>query len=115
MKKRFLAILLVVISVLCCMTACDKKDDDSTKPKPNPNPGYDVVEDNEAHYLIFMVEANEVGKMLVVSTDNYENLEPYFPTVPEKKGFVGYWENIEEVYSSTQKEIYINAYYVKNN
>ena len=68
MKKRFLAILLVVISVLCCMTACGKKDDDSTK--PNPNPGYDVVEDNEAHYLIFMVEANEVEKMLVVSTDN---------------------------------------------
>lgn len=115
MKKRFLAVLFVVISVLCCMTACDKKDDDSTKPKPNPNPGYDVVEDNEAHYLIFMVEANEVEKMLVVSTDNYENLEPYFPTVPEKEGFVGYWEDIDEVYSSTQKEIYINAYYVKNN
>lgn len=113
MKKRFLAVLLVVISVLCCMTACGKNNDDANK--PNPNPGYDVVEDNEAHYLIFMVEANEVEKMLVVSTDNYENLEPYFPTVPEKKGFVGYWENIEEVYSSTQKEIYINAYYVKNN
>ena len=115
MKKRFLAILLVVISVLCCMTACDKKDDDSTKPKPNPNPGYDVVEDNEAHYLIFMVEANEVEKMLVVSTDNYENLEPYFPTVPvpEKEGFVGYWEYIDEVYSSTQKEIYVDAYYLK--
>ena len=111
MKKRFLAILLVVISVLCCMTACGKKDDDSTK--SNPNPGYDVVEDNEAHYLIFMVEANEVEKMLVVSTDNYENLEPYFPTVPEKEGFVGYWEDIDEVYSSTQREIYINAYYVK--
>ncbi len=111
MEKRFLAILLVVISVLCCMTACGKKDDDSTK--SNPNPGYDVVEDNEAHYLIFMVEANEVEKMLVVSTDNYENLEPYFPTVPEKEGFVGYWEDIDEVYSSTQREIYINAYYVK--
>lgn len=88
MKKKFLAILLVVISVLCCMTACGKKDDDSTNPDPNPdpnpdsNPGYDVVEDNEAHYLIFMVEAREVEKMLVVSTDNYENLEPYFPTVP---------------------------------
>lgn len=83
MKKRFLAILLVVISVLCCMTACGKKDDDSTK--PNPNPGYDVVEDNEAHYLIFMVEANEVEKMLVVSTDNYENLEPYFRQCRRKK------------------------------
>lgn len=44
---------------------------------------------------------------------NYENLEPYFPTVPEKESFVGYWEDIDEVYFSTQKEIYINAYYVK--
>lgn len=26
---------------------------------------------------------------------NYENLEPYFPTVPEKKSFVGYWEDID--------------------
>ena len=113
MKKRFLAILLVVISVLCCMTACGKKDDDSTK--PNPNPGYDVVEGKGAHDRIVVVEANEVEKMLVVSADNYENLEPYFPTVPEKEGFVGYWEDVDEVYSSTQKEIYINAYYVKNN
>lgn len=111
MRKRFLAILLVVISMFCCLTACGKGKADSSG--SSPNPGYDVVEDNEAHYLIFMVEANEVEKMLVVSTDNYENLEPYFPTVPEKEGFVGYWEDIDEVYSSSQKDIYINAYYVK--
>lgn len=57
-----------------------------------------------------MAGGEKISRILVVSTDNYENLEPYFPTVPEKKGFVGYWEDIDEVYSSTQREIYINAY-----
>lgn len=60
-----------------------------------------------------MADGEKISRMFVVSTDNYEYLEPYFPTVPEKKGFVGYWEDIDEVYFSTQKEIYINAYYVK--
>ncbi len=62
-----------------------------------------------------MAGGEKIARMLVVSNDNYEILEPYFPTAPDKDWFVGYWENIEEVYSSTQKEIYINAYYVKNN
>ena len=60
-----------------------------------------------------MAGGEKISRMLVVSTDNYEKFEPYFPTVPENKGFVGYWEDIDEVYSLTQRESYINAYYVK--
>lgn len=53
--------------------------------------------------------------MLAVSTDTYENLEIYFPTVPEKDGYIGYWKELNVVYSSTEKEVYSNAYYVKTN
>lgn len=110
MKKRLIALFLIIAVAMCCFSACGDKEEDPV----NPKPGYDVVEDdNEAHYLIFMVEAIEVEKMLVVSTDTYENLEAYFPTVPEKDGYIGYWEDLRYVYLSTEKEIYINAYYVK--
>ena len=33
-----------------------------------------------------MADGEKISRMLVVSTDNYENLEPYFPTAPVKIG-----------------------------
>lgn len=109
MKKRFIVLFLIMVVTMCCFSACGDKKEDPV----NPNPGYDVVNDKEAHYLIFMIQATEIARMLVVSTDTYENLEAYFPTIPEEDGYTGYWEELSAVYSSTEKEIYINAYYVK--
>ena len=59
-----------------------------------------------------MVENIEIERMLVVSTNTFENLQVYFPTIPEKEGYNSYWEETV-VYSDTQKEVYINAYYTK--
>lgn len=61
-----------------------------------------------------MADGKEVARMLVVSTDMYEDLEPYFPTIEEKDGYICYWDdNVVEVYSPSQKEIRIVAYYAK--
>lgn len=111
--KKILAMLLAVLT-LFCLCSCGGEEPEPTP--PDTDPGHSVVQDTEAHYLVFMVgegqSAKEVGRMLVVSTDTFENLEPYFPTIPEKAGYNSYWEETV-VYAETQKEVYINAYYVK--
>lgn len=56
-----------------------------------------------------MADGEEIARILVAFNNNFEILEPYFPTAPDKDWFVGYLEDIDEVYSSTQKEIYFNA------
>ena len=121
MKKNILLMLIIVLS-LSMLFSCGSTNvpsDTSTPPdsgEPSdpttPPPSYGVVDDEEAHYLIFKVEDIEVEKMLVVSTDTYESLEAYFPTIPAKEGFNAYWEEVA-VYSDTQNTIYINAYYVR--
>ena len=121
MKKNILLMLIIVLS-LSMLFSCGNDDvpsDSSTPPdsgEPSdpttPPPSYGVVDDEEAHYLIFKVEDIEIEKMLVVSTDTYESLEAYFPTIPAKEGFNAYWEEVA-VYSDTQNTIYINAYYVR--
>ena len=121
MKKNILLMLIIVLS-LSLLFSCGSTDipdvpttpsDPTTPSEPTtPPPSYGVVDDEEAHYLIFKVEDIEIEKMLVVSTDTYENLEAYFPTIPAKEGFNAYWEEVA-VYSDTQNTIYINAYYVR--
>ena len=121
MKKNILLMLIIVLS-LSMLFSCGSTNvpsvpsapPDSGKPSDptTPPPSYGVVDDEEAHYLIFKVEDIEIEKMLVVSTDTYENLEAYFPTIPVKEGFNAYWEEVA-VYSDTQNTIYINAYYVR--
>ena len=121
MKKNILLMLIIVLS-LSMLFSCGSTDNpsgsssssDSDEPSDptTPPPSYGVVDDEEAHYLIFKVEDIEVEKMLVVSTDTYESLEAYFPTIPVKEGFNAYWEEVA-VYSDTQNTIYINAYYVR--
>ena len=108
--KKIITLILTVLT-LVCLTACGGGSESEPTP-PNTDPGHSVVQDTKAHYLIFMVENIEIERMLVVSTDTYENLQAYFPTIPEKEGYNSYWEE-KEVYSSTQNEIYINAYYTK--
>jgi len=109
--KKILALLLAVLT-LFCLGSCGGEELEPTP--PDTDPGHSVVQDLEAHYLIFMVENIEIERMLVVSTDTFENLQAYFPTIPEKAGYNSYWEETI-VYSDTQKEVYINAYYTKNN
>jgi hypothetical protein len=106
--KKILALLLAVLT-LFCLCSCGEEPEPTP---PDTNPGHGVDQDTEAHYLIFVVENIEIERMLAVSTDTFENLEPYFPTIPEKAGYNSYWEETV-VYSDTQKEVYINAYYVK--
>ena len=107
--KKILALLLAVLT-LFCLCSCGGEEPEPTP--PDTDPGHSVVQDAEAHYLIFMVENIEIERMLVVSTDTFENLQAYFPTIPEKAGYNSYWEETV-VYSESQKEVYINAYYVK--
>ena len=107
--KKILALLLAVLTLVCL---CSCGGDEPEPTPPNTDPGHSVVQDAEAHYLVFKVEDIEIEKMLVVSTDTYENLEAYFPTIPAKEGFNAYWEEVA-VYSDTQNTIYINAYYVR--
>ena len=115
MKKNILIMLILVLSLgmLFSCGSTDIPDEPTTPSDPTtPPPSYGVVDDEEAHYLIFKVEDIEIEKMLVVSTDTYENLEAYFPTIPAKEGFNAYWEEVA-VYSDTQNTIYINAYYAR--
>ena len=108
--KKILVVLLAVLT-LFCLCSCGGKEPEPTP--PNTDPGHGVIkEDADAHYLIFMVENIEIERMLVVSTDTFENLQAYFPTIPEKEGYNSYWEETV-VYSDLQKEVYINAYYTK--
>lgn len=114
--------MLILVLSLGMLFSCNGTDtpdvpttpSDPTTPSESTTPpqNYDVVDDEEAHYLIFKVEDVEIEKMLVVSTDTYESLEAYFPTIPAKDGFNAYWEEVD-VYSETQNTIYINAYYAK--
>ncbi|MDY6394583.1 MAG: hypothetical protein SPL07_07135, partial [Bacteroidales bacterium] len=99
MKK--IIILFLLILVLGSLYACNSEN--------NTDPGHNVVKDKEAHYLVFVVENIEIEKMLVVETDTFENLQVYFPVIPEREGYTSYWEE-KAIYSSTQKEVYINAY-----
>ena len=106
--KKFLIILLALVACVFCFTGCfgEKKEPDAT-------PDDEIVTDTNAHYLIFVQEGAELEKMLVLPTDTYASLLPYFPLINEKEGYTASWEVISEVYSATLNEIYINAYYTK--
>ena len=102
--KKCILLFMAVLS-LFCLCSCTPDNGPVTS-----DPEYDIISDDEAHYLVFKIDEIEVAKILVVETDTYESLLPYFPTIPEKEGKESYWETIE-IYSEDQKVIYINAYY----
>lgn len=65
---------------------------------------------DEIHYLIFKDNNIEVAKMVVLPTDTYDDLEPYFPTIPFEDGKpVSYWEKDIVVYQRKNKNVVINA------
>ena len=97
----------------------DNTGNDSENQTENPDDGqYTRVDDSSEHidlihYLSFEIEGTEVAKILVMSTDTYDSLKEYFPTIPEKDGFLGNWEKIDYVYSEDELIITICAYYQK--
>ena len=74
---------------------------------------YSEINPDECHYLVFYVNLAEYARILVIETDTYMSLEPFFPTIPTKEGYIGYWSEVEEVYNETELEIRIDAYYYK--
>ena len=110
--KKFLLVLFVCVCALACFSACSNGNENGGANNDN-DPNYGIVSDDEAHYIVFLVEAQEFARMHVVPTDTYESLEPYFPLVPDREGFIGEWEIIEDIYSDTSATVYINAYYFR--
>lgn len=111
MKIKKIIISFIILSFTFILVGCKQKNPTPSGPT---TPNINVVDDSEAHYLVFMVNGKEIGKMHVVKTDTYSDLEPYFPTIPEVKGYTAYWEEVE-VYSNSETEVIINAYYIKIN
>ena len=110
--KKFLSVFLLVLAVLACLsfTACGDPEPEQT-PDDTPTGG-ETTTDEAAHYLHLIVDGNELAVLLVLNTDTYEELSIYFPLIPEEEGYTSYWEE-KEVYSETENEIYLYAYYVK--
>ena len=110
--KKIISIIFACLT-LFCLCSCGGEEPTSTP--PSSEPGHSVVQDTEAHYLIFInPSGSEIGRMLVVSTDTFDSLQVYFPTIPEKDGYVAYWEE-KEVYDTSKKEVYIKYdYYAEN-
>ena len=129
MKKICFILTLIFILTLC---SCDTpavnvptvpdnpiQGGEQTPTEPEtPEGEYGKVDDNSdqvdvIHYLSFEVEGVEIAKLFVMNTDTYDALKPYFPTVPEKDGYVGEWEKLDYVYDENEVVITISAYYTK--
>lgn len=107
--KRIFALILLLCILTMTFVACKssvKIDDKKTG----------------THYLVFIVDDTEILKMVVLKGETYEDLCPYFPTVPHKEGYIGYWDgdyNYTEyssdnqfvVWDSKEKEIVIYSHY----
>ena len=128
MKK----ILLTIVAALFLITACGGNNspsaatptnpgslsssqlDESSEISQDPDTGdYDKIYENYAHFLLFEVDGVEIARMLTIPTDTYDSLAPFFPTIPEQQGFIGYWERVDKVYDSNVRLISIVAYYSK--
>ena len=66
------------------------------------------------HYLLFEADGVEIARIMTTPEDKYDDLQPYFPKVPEKEGYYnGKWEKLDEVYLEDQLIVTIVAYYTK--
>lgn len=76
----------------------------SSVPKFNGNSADEYTSD--VHYLEFYFDDELVARLAVNETDTYEDLAPFFPTIPQ--GYVGYeWETLDKVYDRKNKNIRI--------
>lgn len=139
MKKTLIFVLIAVMVLSICFTlaACGKDnnpqdnlpDAPSTEdPRTNnnndtPEPVVNNEDFENAHYLVFMEsgkteqDAKEILRLLVVEGDTYEDLEPFFPMVPNKTvsgvEYSGKWKISKDdpVYDQNNKEIKVTASY----
>ena len=93
----------------------------STRKTEDGNYARELDPEDEPHYLVFYFPSSdgssgntEVARILVVEGDTYESLLPFFPVLPPEVVIDGYtfeykWPKLNEVYSSTEKEITITA------
>lgn len=122
-KYYFLVIGALMFSLLSCGNSSSLETSNNSSNKSdlsyNSNSIYDPADygkiDNldYVHYLSFEVDGIEIAKMMTIPTDTYDSLKPYFPTIPEKIGYSGEWEKLDNVYLEDEIVITIVAYYTK--
>ena len=127
--KQIVRIILLILSITLILSVFASCGDDSgssagdaTEVKENkadepiPVDGFKAAEKNISNerYLSFCIKEGDdervIAKMHVKEGDTYESLEPFFPTIPEKEGYMGYWSPVE-VYQEEVKDVKIFAAY----
>ena len=102
--KRFLAVLLAVTAFGCIttLTACKKENED---------PVSISKDDRSTHYLILKKNGNEIFRMVVLETDTYESLRPFFPTIPEDEDDENSyaWPETARIWDDKELEMIVNA------
>lgn len=83
MKKKNLLLLGAIITcVPALLSGCEKSKNT-----------VEIKNDIEkTHYLKFIENNSEILRMVVLKTDTYETLLPYFPTLTEEEGYIKYWD-----------------------
>ena len=125
MKKTISILCVIIFAVLLLggMCACDDGESvDLPTPPANINAStetnkaddynandYNANEEKDrVHYLIFKIDEKEVARLATSEGDTYEDLEIFFPTIPDT--YAGYvWEKLDVVYSNSKELIEINA------
>lgn len=98
--KRIVAILLLLCCCVSVLVACGDKN---TKP-------VEVSQDDKStHYLVFKQNGNEIFRMVVLEGETYEDLRPFFPTLPEDDQYIYYWPESATVWSDKELVQVINA------
>ena len=89
MKKIFVFLLTLSLLVLPFFSSCGE-DGVKTPDLPKDNALVDTVD--KILYLIFEIDGNEKARIPILSNEPYEDLEPYFPTIPDEYGDDAYWD-----------------------
>ena len=134
-KTSFYCVIILALLLACFLVSCGNNgtanstenikptDSNPSQDTPKPNPNTEIIESKDAHYLVFKEsgesydDATTLVSLIVFEGDTYEDLEPYFPLVPNKiiggYEYTGKW-NIkagDKVYDSDKKEIIVTATY----
>lgn len=123
MKKHYSIVIgILAINLLSCgnsnsletSNSSEKSDSSYNSDSLYDSADYGKIDNLDyVHYLSFEVDGIEIAKMMTIPTDTYDSLKPYFPTIPEKNGYSGEWEKLDNVYLEEETVITIVAYYTK--
>lgn len=96
--KRIVALVLLLCCCVLLLVACaDKK------------PVQVSQDDKSTHYLVFKQNGNEIFRMVVLKGETYEDLRPFFPTLPEDDQYRYHWPEKATVWSDKELVLVINA------